>query len=341
VPNADCDGFGDINSYKTANDITAVMKQCDEKKSLCKAFAFNPNHVTPRYVFTKQSFGLPQVSSFNFYIKKTFLDSYLKILSVNLKCALTNLTVKHDRRCNIPVLDPWAKDIVYLVPTLPPRKCNESQLYTELKNNVLRLRDKGNNSDFLFALAEPILRGISDNSYKLGEPRELTLQNSSFRINSDLWRVTTILKDNTQLKTYHLSVVENPEVLLRKSSEDAPLDVYIITFDGTSEAHFRRMLPKSYAFLKDDLKSYMFKGYATVGDATLPNVNALLSGNTVEENKRMEIIDDWPLLFKDFKNSGFATLWSEDYAFIGKCLDQRAMLYVLNVEYLTIIPRSG
>jgi hypothetical protein len=116
-------------------------------------------------------------------------------------------------------------------------------------------------------------------------------------------------------------VVEKQEVLSRMSHTDAPLDIYIISLDGTSEAHFRRMLPKTHAFLKDELGSHMFKGYSVVGDGTLPNVNAMLSGNTAEENKKLnskaKTVDHWPLLFKDLKEKGFATLWSEDFAILG------------------------
>ena len=159
-----------------------------------------------------------------------------------------------------------------------------------------------------------------DEHYHVGQKRKLTLDNPSFLIDSDLWRVTTYLKDDQRFKTWHLSVVEKPDVLLRKSQNDAPLDVYIITFDGTSHAHFRRMLPKSYSFIKNELKSFIFKGYSTVGDATLPNVNALLTGKTLEENERTNVLDDWPLIFKDFKRSGYVTMWSEDFAFLGEVI---------------------
>lgn len=111
-------------------------------------------------------------------------------------------------------------------------------------------------------------------------------------------------------------------MLSRMPNNDAPLDIFIIELDGTSEAHFRRMLPMTYAFLRDELGSYMFKGYSVVGDATLPNVNAMLTGNTVEENKELhhgdKNVDNWPLLFKDLKKNGFATMWSEDFASLGQ-----------------------
>ena len=83
VPHAECKGFGDRESYSTKSNMSAIMKVCDEKKDVCKAFSYSPDDETPRSVFMKDSFGLPQVSSYNFYIKKKWLLQYLKGLFRN------------------------------------------------------------------------------------------------------------------------------------------------------------------------------------------------------------------------------------------------------------------
>lgn len=104
----------------------------------------------------------------------------------------------------------------------------------------------------------------------------------------------------------------------------------ILALDGTSAAHFQRMLPKTYALLNNELDSNIFQGYSIVsGDNTTPALTALLTGNTIEENcqwfkegrrghKNASVIDEWPFIFKELKSLGFATMWSEDQPGIGK-----------------------
>ena len=102
----------------------------------------------------------------------------------------------------------------------------------------------------------------------------------------------------------------------------------ILALDRTSVAHFQRMLPKTYAFLKDELDSVMFKSYSIVGPNTTPAMSAFLTGKSLSENcefkearkgvKNSSFVDDWPFIFKDLKRLGIATMWSEDQPNIGK-----------------------
>ena len=103
----------------------------------------------------------------------------------------------------------------------------------------------------------------------------------------------------------------------------------ILVFDGTSAAHFQRMLPKSYAFLKDEMESNIFQGYSIVEEATAPAMSAPVTGNSIAVNcqtfyegrrgrKNERGVDGWPFIFKELKQLGFATMWSEDQTEIGK-----------------------
>lgn len=72
----------------------------------------------------------------------------------------------------------------------------------------------------------------------------------------------------------------------------------------------------------------MFKGFSLVGEATTPQLTALLTGRTVEENCELHeartgfvgarTVDEWPFIFKTLKEHGYATLFSEDAPPIGK-----------------------
>ena len=144
----------------------------------------------------------------------------------------------------------------------------------------------------------------------------------------DFLRVTIRFRDGSEQTDFHASISEIPEVSEQEETHSSPLNVMILAFDGTSAAHFERMLPKTYTYLKDNLESIMVKGYSVVGESTTPQLTALLTGRSLEENcdfseARKEyasstFVDVWPFIYKDLKRLGIVTMWSEDDYHIGK-----------------------
>lgn len=145
------------------------------------------------------------------------------------------------------------------------------------------------------------------------------------------------MKDGSEQKYFHASVSEILDVAQRKETHSSPLNIMILALDRTSAAHFQRMLPKTYAFLKDGLNSIMFKSYSIVGENTTPAMSAFLTGRSLSENcqfkearkgvKNSTFVDEWPFIFKDLKRLGFATMWSEDQPEIGKYIDLELLNY--------------
>lgn len=146
-------------------------------------------------------------------------------------------------------------------------------------------------------------------------------------INGDFLEITVRFRDDSEQKYFHASISEIKEVANRKETHSSPLNIMILTLDRTSAAHFQRMLPKTYAFLKDELDSIMFKSYSIVGENTTPAMSAFLTGKSLKENcefrearkgvKNSSFVDEWPFIFKDLKHLGIATMWSEDQPDIG------------------------
>ena len=124
-------------------------------------------------------------------------------------------------------------------------------------------------------------------------------------------------------------VVSAPERVLKDPSVQQILLSPNATWkDQTSRATFQRLLPKSYKFLQDELQAFIFKGFSLVGEATTPQLTALLTGRTVEENCEIHeartgfagarTVDEWPFIFKTLKKHGYVTLFSEDAPPMGK-----------------------
>lgn len=161
----------------------------------------------------------------------------------------------------------------------------------------------------------------------LGGRKFLNLTNRQASLDSDFLKVTFRLNDGFKGTYFHASISEIAKVAKRKETHSSPLNIMILALDRTSAAHFQRMLPKTYAFLKDELDSIMFKSYSIVGPNTTPAMSAFLTGKSLSENckfkearkgvKNSSFVDEWPFIFKDLKHLGIATMWSEDQPYIG------------------------
>ena len=175
-------------------------------------------------------------------------------------------------------------------------------------------------------------------------------------MNSDFWKVQTHFKDGSTHEHIHACVIEKPEVLNRKQDiknpESAPLDIMMIMFDGTSRAHFERMLPESWRYIQEEAGFSVFKGHSIVGVSTTPNVVAMLTGNTDEElclnvqearrgKSNSSTVDSWPFIWEDLKKRGFATMLSEDQPQYGKLMFRcrlRAPPPPVSPGYLPVLP---
>ncbi|KAI3418833.1 hypothetical protein GPALN_007933 [Globodera pallida] len=99
-----------------------------------------------------------------------------------------------------------------------------------------------------------------------------------------------------------------------------PLNVYILSFDSLSQMSFRRNLPKTTAFLENEMKSVVFNGYNIVGDGTPQAFIPILTGQTEEElpmtrkrYRNAHFVDEaYPFAWRNFSAAGYATMYGED-----------------------------
>ncbi|XP_078613122.1 uncharacterized protein LOC144882890 [Branchiostoma floridae x Branchiostoma japonicum] len=97
------------------------------------------------------------------------------------------------------------------------------------------------------------------------------------------------------------------------------LNVLMFGFDSTSRLNFIRKLPKTYKYMTEILGSVVLTGYNIIGDATTAALIPMLTGQTEMElpevRKNQDIshsVDIYPLVWKEFKKNGYATLFAED-----------------------------
>ncbi|KAI8503931.1 hypothetical protein Bbelb_179990 [Branchiostoma belcheri] len=97
------------------------------------------------------------------------------------------------------------------------------------------------------------------------------------------------------------------------------LNVLMFGFDSTSRLNFIRKLPKTYKYMTEILDSVVLTGYNIIGDATTAALIPMLTGQTEielpEVRKNQDVshsVDIYPLVWKEFKKNGYATLFAED-----------------------------
>lgn len=104
----------------------------------------------------------------------------------------------------------------------------------------------------------------------------------------------------------------------------SPYNVLMFGFDSLSRNAFIRKLPKSYAYLVDKIGAHVLNGYNIVGDGTPQALIPILTGYTELElpdtRKRISesvTCDAYPMIWKEYENSGYVTAFNEDLPKVG------------------------
>ena len=234
-----------------------------------------------------------------------------------------------------------------------PLVCDrEATLFTRYRDGLLEVvtnHDRGAPvTDLSFQTIHREASG-SDTGFRLGVRTPLKYKGPVLKLNHDFIQVNAEFFNGMTQTDFHAQVVPKRDVLRRKAQQKPgiPLNIIILGLDQTSHATFQRLLTSSYKFLRDELQAFMFKGFSLVGEGTTPQLTALLTGRTVEENCKMHeartgfagagTVDEWPFIFKTLKKHGYATMFSEDAPPIGKVKPTKdfcLFIYVFAVSHL-------
>ena len=146
-------------------------------------------------------------------------------------------------------------------------------------------------------------------------------------VTHDTLKLMIVLNDDKLHVDFHLYAAPIPNEELKKIDKNEnglKTDIAILLFDSNSAANFRRLMPKTMGFLDNNKDSFIFRANTVVGDATSPQVAALLTGSKIpdlpESRRSMKgagYLDRWPLIFKELHDMGYVTLLTEDDPGIG------------------------
>lgn len=103
------------------------------------------------------------------------------------------------------------------------------------------------------------------------------------------------------------------------------LSVIILGTDSVSRGNLRRHMPRTFAYLTENLKVIDLKGFNKIGDNTDPNLSAILMGMYFDEVKKQSCLannsivnfDECPFIWNNFASKGYATIFAEDAPWMG------------------------
>ncbi len=277
--------------------------------------------------------GLFSFVFFSIYAKYSSKISAARGLLSNGSSAINSrFVLDPENSCKIPNLDAFNPEIRQFIKTSPTQDCSVDNLgnWVFVKNGKIFLSEEakrkyGNIScqftDFRFKTDfENLENGYNDSS-------------DGAKLLGDFFHANCKAKSNSGFlfaKAYsniHMSILPSISAIsrARKSVVEAPahiphLNVYIFALESTSRMNAIRKLPKLYKFVTEDLQGVFMEGYNIVGDGTPQAFIPILTGKTEEElplaRKRFpeaNFVDDvYPLIWNDYKNAGYVTLFGDD-----------------------------
>ena len=234
--------------------------------------------------------------------------------------------------CVIPDYDPFDPSVTKYLSASNIIQCGQPQPYlTYLDSdgfihiNQTTITKSGHEvNDYDCQYYEIFRTNNSDNTFSLGIPQMFKekekILSSAFVLVKCFLKSAGLVYENV-----HIYVPPPlPELYTtsrRKSNDVEHPSVLIFGIDSMSRLNFIRQLPKTYHVLTNVLDAVVFKGMTKIGDNTLPNMMALLSGiNLLKRDSKSnklsvhipKYFDDIPIVWNSFRASGYATMYSED-----------------------------
>lgn len=228
-----------------------------------------------------------------------------------------------NKKCIIPNLDVRDKSIEKFFVQLDPIKCEQSTDFVFIDHkgflqiNHSAISDSGYKD---VSCAYSIVKRVGD--FDVKKEAEVGFEKSTY-IGADFILVNCkndggrVIYEKLHHTIDYKSRLQQYK-LLDESMEH--LNVYVFGMDSLSRLAAERTIPITLRYIEENLKGYIMKGYTKVGANTFPNLVSLMTGKicfSKELPPYAEHLDPYPFLWKNFSNSGYATMFAEDLPDMG------------------------
>lgn len=252
-----------------------------------------------------------------------------------------------NQTCRYPNLDPFDPSIRSYLSDASPIFCRPRQYaltYLDddgwLRINETALQDSGYRWTSLHCEYCDLIRPPDDDdSVNCSTPKKLERQGALMTAEFVAVQCTNFIR----LKVYSNLHAHVFQKVFNENHKSSPSDsgsgsgggsgskkfsIQLLIIDSMSRSNFIRQLPKTYVYLVRDLGATVLRGMTKVGDNTFPNLSAVLTGKQVYCYPELEEVlgcgvakpayyDDWPLIWYNFSQAGYSTLFAEDQPHLG------------------------
>ena len=237
--------------------------------------------------------------------------------------------------CRLPHLNPWDPSIMPYYFKLPPLECHlyaptPFYIIQDLDSDALKL--EGETADV--SCKYRTISGDGDYHVKYGDSVDIDHFPflNKWPKESDFIEITC---HHSVSKQTYIDIFSHIQPKMEPDPDvDSKWNIAIIGIDSLSYLNAIRQLPKSMKKLQDS-DALIFKGANKVGENTFPNLVGLLTGERIELNsgetlsKRLphdgkkQTFDNYPLIWNEFKDAKYSTLFSEDFPRSGAFQNNR------------------
>ncbi|GJQ85339.1 hypothetical protein Trydic_g12645 [Trypoxylus dichotomus] len=243
----------------------------------------------------------------------------------NLEHLLDEFIVNTDK-CKIPNINPWNSEVTPFYIKKKYVNCSNIEKLTKIvyrDDGVFlqideKIKPKYNNG---------IIRCCYSNIYReKGEAPDLGISVTPCSVfESEIQLIETSVL--VSCKTIEgIEIYSNTHSLLPKrfdermkirasAGKDKPPNIILIGIDSMSRLNFHRVFSKTKQFLHEN-NWLEYKGYNKIGDNTLPNLMAVLTGKNLstilKECDPRKNVDKCNFIWKKYSNLGYITAFAED-----------------------------
>ncbi|XP_029638830.1 uncharacterized protein LOC115213966 [Octopus sinensis] len=271
-----------------------------------------------RFTIRKRLFVIVLCLTLPWYYISSYLQNFDKYESATGQCVLPNI-------------DPFDESIKQFIRKLSPLQCSKNNDFSYLDNkgrvhlNWTAGRLLGFHRNQTYCVYNVINR-YDDDDHILYQPARTVV--FPMDIPSDFFRITCADESGSSYSNLHAHIFPTNitnEKVKKRSNPRKQYNVFIFGVDSVSRLNCLRMLPKTYKYLTQELGAFDFQGYTKVGDNTFPNMVPLLTGmHPYEESSKLPYVDpsyhfydSYPLLWKNFSDAGYITMFAEDEPLLG------------------------
>ncbi|CAG9860212.1 unnamed protein product [Phyllotreta striolata] len=261
--------------------------------------------------------------------------------------------------CQIPNDDPFNDDVMPFLKVEERSECSKYGLlsYIDKKNGVATLNvNKSLLSTYSNMPITCCYSNITRTNYEFSPDNEIKLSSCvPFESVVLYYPYVQVNCYNVLKNVYtnvHATALYRPRK--RENSENSKFSVLLLGIDSMSKSNLIRTMPKTFRYLEDNF--YNLRGYTKIGENTLPNLMAILSGHNMDQlnsfcNDSVKF-NNCKFIWDKFKALGYVTAYLEDEVEISTFNYNRAgfseeptdlyyRAYMIASEKLKLVLRYG